>query len=117
MLLYQLHTFALRLLPLRLWSLGAAFLGILLTAFGLLQQSDEPPLLLRLALVLTLWGLLVYSFLSLFRHPPPLVLPHDRLRERVRTRLRLGAYYLLAAMVTFTGLTLLSMSLKLMGSP
>lgn len=117
MLLFQLHSLALRLLFLRRWCLAAALLGVLLTGFALLQTSDDPPLLLRLALVLTLWGLLVFTFLSLFRFPPPLLLPHDSLWERVRTRLRLAGYHLLAAMVTFTGLTLLSMSLKLIASP
>lgn len=117
MLLYRLHTLALRLWHLRSWCLAGALLGVLLAGYALLQNGDEPTLLLRLALVLTLWALLLFSFLSLFRFPPPLLLPHDRLWERVRTRFRLVGYHLLAAMVAFTGLTLLSMSLKLMASP
>ncbi len=117
MLLYQLHTLALRLLPLRPWCLAGATLGIVLTAYALFESGDSPPLLLRLSLALTLWMLMLFSFLSLFQRIPSPVLPHDPWWERVKSRTHLAFYHLLALLVALTSIILLSMSLKLLATP
>lgn len=111
-MLYRLHRLALQLAPLRPWCLALAIPGLALIVYALTAPDANGPVL-RLALVFTLWVLLLFAFLSLFRDIPPPVLPHDRWWERLHTRLRLAACHLLVLLVALTGLGLLSISLKL----
>jgi cytochrome b561 len=87
---------------------GAAMAGI---ALG--EAQATPSTALRLSLLFTLWMLLLYSFIHLFRQIPSPVLPALPWWERARQRLQLGSYYLVAYGVAVTGLILVSISLKL----
>lgn len=78
-------------------------------------QIEEPwSWQLRLSLIVALWALMLFAFLSLFRVLPPPVLPQLRLRERLRDRLRLLLYQGLALVVVGMSLLLLQVSLKLL---
>jgi len=111
-MLYRLHLLALRLAPLRPWCLVLAVPGLALILHALTDDGAND-LLLRLALVFTLWVLQLFAFLSLFQSIPPPVLPKDRWWERLRARIRLAACHLLVLLVALTSLGLLSISLKL----
>lgn len=112
-MLYRLHRLALHLAPLRPWCLALAIPGLALILY-ILAGNGTNNLLLRLALVFTLWGLLLFAFLSLFRKIPPPVLPHDRWWERLLARIRLAACHLIVLLVALATLVLLSISLKLL---
>ena len=87
---------------------------MLLIAFTLLGTENQAPLLLRVAIVMTMWSLLLFAFIQLFQTIPAPVLPKDRFVERLRSRIKLGLYQLLAVAVVAVGAMLVSMSVKLM---
>ena len=114
MYLFRLHKFARRLQPLRNWCLLLAFAGVCLSAFALLRAGNEASTQLRVGILLTLWSLLFFAFIQLFQNIPAPVLPKDRLLDRVRSRIKLALYQLLALGVVTVGILLVSMSLKLL---
>lgn len=114
MLLYRLHRIARRLLPLRSACMALACGGAALTGFALLTTRHFSGLLLSIAILLTLWPLMLFACIQLFQHIPAPVLPLDKPLERLRSSVRLWLYHLLAALVGALGLVLLSMSMKLL---
>ena len=114
MMLFRLHQFALRLLPLRPLCLLLACTGFAVSVFALLTTASQHSQLLRMALVLTLWSLLLFAFIQLFKNIPAPVLPKDRWFVRFRTHIKLALYQLLALGVAGLGVMLISMSLKLL---
>lgn len=69
--------------------------------------------LLEPFLVLTLWGMMLFSFLQLFQRIPPPVLPHDDFLTRLGTRIVLGLYTLLAGLVVIISCVLVWLSYRL----
>src|SRR5690606_377527 len=98
------------------WCLGLGVAGVGLSAYALIEPSSPHSALLRLSLLLTLWSLMLFSFIRLFQEIPPPVLPKDRFLERLRARVKLGLYQLLALGVVVLGVVLLGASLKLLNS-
>jgi hypothetical protein len=117
MLLYRLHLIARRLLPLSSACLLLALAGVLMAIYALVTTRTMPALFLSMAIVLTLWALMLYAFIQLFQQIPAPVLPRDSYFERLRSRLLLWLYHLLALAVGVLGLTLLSMTMKLLFLP
>ena len=70
MFLFRLHRLARKLLPLRAWCLLLALAGILLSTYAIIVAEPEASPLLRIAIVLTLWSLLVFAFIQLFQNIP-----------------------------------------------
>lgn len=73
--------------------------------------------LLEPSLVLSLWGLMLFSFVQLFTHIPPPVLPHDDFLTRLGTRIQLALYTLLAFLVVVVTVVLAWMSFRLFSLP
>lgn len=113
-LLLHLHRLALRLLALRPFCLALAAGGLLSGIYAALSDNSPWSWQLRLSLILSIWSLMLYAFLQLFRELPPPVLPQLGWFERLRDRLRLLAYQALALLVLGLTLLLLQMSLKLL---
>ena len=114
MLLFRLHQIAQRLRPLRPWCLWLTAATLATVMYGLLDQRDAHPMLIRLGLVFTMWLLLTYAFIQLYQTIPAPVLPGDHITERLRGRFRLGLYHLLTITVAVVSLMLVSLSLKLL---
>jgi hypothetical protein len=114
MLLFRLHKIALALLPMTTFSLVLTALGVGMVVLTLLTESDAQSPLLRVALLFTMWNLLVFAFVRLFQAIPAPVLPHLGWLEKAWIRCKLAFYYLLAFAVIATGLGLLSLSFKLL---
>ena len=112
-MLFTLHKIACRLLwcrPLTVLLAGAGLAGIAASLFagnGSLGHLLEP------SLVLTLWGMMLFSCLQLFRHIPPPVLPHDDFLTRLGGRIILALYTLLAFLVVVVTCVLVWMSYRL----
>ena len=114
MFLFRLHKFAKTLLPLRGACLIFAMVGVLTGAYSLFREATIDSPSLRIAIVLTLWSLLLFAFIQLFQKIPAPVLPKDRLVERLRSHVKLGLYQLLALGVAGLGIVLVTMSFKLL---
>ena len=112
-MLFTLHRIATRLLwcrPLAIFLGLAGFAGGMASLFignGSLAHLLEP------SLVLTLWGMMLFSFIQLFQQIPPPVLPHDGFLTRLGTRMVLAAYSILALLVIIVTCVLLWMSFRL----
>lgn len=116
MLLLRLHRLALRLQAWRPVCIVLALAGIGLIGHELLVDRPQAPAYLNLAIVLTLWGLMLFAFIQLFQRIPAPVLPKDSFVERLRSRCKLACYHLLALAVTLTGAMLVSISVKLVAA-
>ena len=114
MMLFRLHQFALCLLLVRSLCLLLACAGFGASIYALLAAESQHSQLLRIALVFTLWSLLLFAFIQLFKNIPAPVLPKDRWFVRFRTHIKLALYKLLALGVACLGVMLISMSLKLL---
>ena len=112
-MLFTLHKLALRLRwsnPLGILLALSGLVGVFISLFvgnGRYGQWLEP------ALVLVLWGMMLYSFLRLFQRIPPPVLPHDDFLTRLGNRMVLGLYTLLAFLVILVSAVLVWMSARL----
>jgi len=96
--------------PIALLLTGGGLAGVfasLFTGNGSLGHLLEP------SLVLTLWGMMLFSFIRLFQHIPPPVLPHDDFMTRLGTRIILAFYTLLAFLVVLVAVVLIWMSIRL----
>ncbi len=114
MFLFRLHKFAQTLLPLRKWCVFFAVAGMLTGAYSLFREATIDSPSLRMAIVLTLWSLLLFAFIQLFQKIPAPVLPKDRFLDRLRSHIKLGLYQLLALGVAGLGIVLITMSFKLL---
>jgi hypothetical protein len=114
MLLFRLHKIALALLPLTAASLLLTALGCGMVVLTLLTDSAAQSPLLRVAILFTLWNLMVFAFVRLFQAIPPPVLPQLGWLEKAWLRCKLGFYYLLALTVIATGIGLVTLSVKLL---
>ncbi|WP_114418290.1 hypothetical protein [Marinospirillum perlucidum] len=108
-LLTGLQKLAKRLGWMRPVSLLLALAGLLLTVASLISQPLSSWLLS--SCLLLLWSLLTYSFLTLFQNLPR-VSPEAGFIKRLKTRLLIGFYGLLALVVFGLALTLIGFSLR-----
>ncbi len=108
-----LHKWALRLLPLHVPSMVAAGLSWLALAALLIDASDTHSLSVRLLLILSMWALVLFAFISLFKTPLPVVLPALRWQDRLLLRLQSGLYYLMALSFALLVLAVAGLSVKL----
>lgn len=79
----------------------------------LLDATDEHTLGVRLSLIISLWALLLFAFISLFNTPPPVSLPALRWQDRWLAKLQ---YWLFCAMALSYGVVVvmvLGLSVKL----
>ena len=113
MTLLQLNKLALRLLPLRLPSMAAAALSWLALAALLLDSTDTHALSVRMLLIFSLWALVLFAFISLFKTPLPVVLPALRWQDRLLTRLQSWLYYLMALSFAVLVAAVAALSVKL----
>lgn len=90
---------------------GAAALVLVL-----LFRDGDSQQLLAIALGVTVWALMLFAFVRLFQAIPPPVLPKDSFFERLRSRIKLALYHLLAVGVAIVGVALAGMSLKLLSA-
>ena len=111
--LLHLHKLALRLLPLRVPSMAAAALSWLALAALLLDATDSHALSVRLLLIFSLWALVLFAFISLFKTPLPVVLPALRWQDRLLLRLQNWLYYLMAISFGLLVLAVAGLSVKL----
>lgn len=109
MKLVFLNRWALRLQPLHRVCLLLAVVGWGAVAWLLLVSQDPHSLAIRLLLILTLWTMLLVSFINLFKSPAPVVLPSLGWRDRFVARLVHQLYYFMAA--AFAGVTLVAFAL------
>lgn len=116
MLLLRLHKLALRLQFLLPWCYCLVFGGVLLALTALYVGGVAPSARLTLGLGLSLWALLLFAFIRLFQSIPPPVLPKDTFFERLKSRVKLWLYHLLALGVLVVGVALVAMSLKLLSA-
>ncbi len=113
-MLVLLHRIVLRLgwcRPVAAVLIAAGLAGIVVSLFagsGLYGHLLEP------TLVLTLWGMMLFATLQLFRQIPPPVLPHDDFLTKLATRILLALYSLLALLVVLVTIVLVWMSFRLM---
>ena len=114
MLLHKLHRIALWLLPFRMVFLLLALLALLGGLYAAITDNAVYSVQLRLFLIFSLWALMLFAFIQLFRRIPPPVLPGLGFFERLRDRLRLLLYQGLALFVAALTLFLVAMSLKLL---
>ena len=114
MLLYRLHRVALALQPLSKACIFLTLLGAGMVVLALLDTTETQSSLLRIAILFTLWNLMIFAFVRLFQHIPPPVLPQLGWLEKLWLRCQIGFYYLLAFGVLGIGLSLVSLSLKLL---
>lgn len=112
-MLLTLHKIARRLVWCRFLALVLAAVGITGTVASLFAGKGNLSSLLEPSLVLTLWGMMLFAFIQLFRRIPPPVLPHDSFMTKLGTRIVLAGYTLLAFLVVIVTCTLFWMSLKL----
>jgi len=84
--------------------------GVLASLFVVNENLGH---LLEPSLILTLWGMMLFSFIQLFQKIPPPVLPHDDFLTRLGTRIILAIYTLLAFLVILVSCILLWMSFRL----
>ena len=84
--------------------------GVLASLFVVNENLGH---LLEPSLILTLGGMMLFSFIQLFQKIPPPVLPHDDFLTRLGTRLILAIYTLLAFLVILVSCILLWMSFRL----
>ena len=111
--LFLLHKLACRLQwagPIAILLAALGFAGVLLSLLG---DPSRYSAWLEPALVLVLWGMMLYAFLNLFRRIPPPVLPHDDFLTRLGSRIVLALYTLLAFLVVLVTLVLVWMSTRL----
>lgn len=113
-LLEPLQRLAGRLLPFRRLFLVLAGLSFLWGLYAATTAEDLHAWDMRIALVLSIWFLNLYTCVQFFHQLPPPVLPALRWNERLRARLRRLPYQLLALFMVLLTLLLLQMSLKLL---
>jgi len=109
-----LHKVARHLYAFRHLLLLLALLGFLSGLYSALSAPDLFDWQLRISLVFALWALMLHVCVGLFSRPPPALLPKLGLFERMRDRLKLWFYHLLALLLVALTLLLLQMSLKLL---
>jgi cytochrome b561 len=116
-MLEQLKHFANKLALLRIPSLVLAVL-VLPVLMWIITASDSPSqdIFLIPALILFVWLLLLYSFLSLFAEIPPIVPASSPWQVRAGAAIKRGLYYLVAVCMLLITNALLITSLQLFGA-
>jgi len=112
-MLVALHRIVLRLgwcRPMAAVLIAAGLAGIAVSLFAAGGRYGH---LLEPMLVLTLWGMMLFATLQLFRQIPPPVLPHDDFMTKLGTRILLALYSLLALLVVLISIILVWMSFRL----
>jgi len=116
-MLEQLKHFANKLAVLRIPSLVLALL-VLPILIGIITTSDSPSQEIYLipALILFVWLLLLYSFLSLFAEIPRTLQGSNPWPVRVRAAIKRGLYYVVAVFMLLITNALVITSLQLFGA-
>ena len=112
-MLLTLHRIAKSIKWCRSLAVVLAIAGLAGVAISLFAASGSLGHLLEPALVLTLWGMMLFSFIQLFQRIPPPVLPHDDFLTKLGTRFILAGYTILAFLVLVVTCILLWMSFRL----
>jgi zinc transporter ZupT len=112
-MLLTLHKIACRLLWCRPLAVLLACAGLAGIGVSLFAGKGSLGHLLEPSLVLTLWGMMLFSCLQLFRRIPPPVLPHDNFLTRLGGRIILALYTMLAFLVVVTTCMLVWVSVRL----
>jgi hypothetical protein len=113
-LLQFLHKLALMLGWLRPILLALAVMGVVVSGKAMLDGSQLYDMQLKLGLLFSLWCLILYATLQLFRQLPPPVLPKLSLYERVRNRLNLWLRQGLAVFIIVVTIILFRVSFRLL---
>ena len=116
-MLFTLHKIAQSIKWCRSLTVVLVIAGLAGVAMSLFAASGSLGHLLEPALVLTLWGMMLFSFIQLFQNIPPPVLPHDDFLTRLGTRFILAGYTILAFLVLVVTCILLWMSFRLINLP
>jgi hypothetical protein len=111
--LLRLHKLALWLRPVLPLCYLLGFAGLVLAVIGLLRNNTGDADL-SLGLGLAMWALLLFAYIRLFQSIPPPVLPQDALLDRLRSRIQLMLYHVLALAMLLVGAALIAMSVKLL---
>jgi hypothetical protein len=114
MLLLTLNRLALRLLPLRTPSAIVTALGWAALVWVLVNGERAYSFFLRATLTATLWALLLFAFISLFRTLPVPPLPALKWHERLLARIRVALFQLVTFAFIALVLLVCAISLKLM---
>jgi len=112
-MLLTLHKIALGMKWCRPLAILLGITGLAGVAASLFVLNKNLGHLLEPSLILTLWGMMLFSFIQLFQKIPPPVLPHDDFLTRLGTRIILAIYTLLAFLVILVSCILLWMSFRL----
>lgn len=116
-MLEQLKHFANRLAVLRIPSLVLALLVLPLLMWIIINSaSPSQEVYLIPALILFVWLLLLYSFLSLFAEIPQALEGSNPWSARVRAAIKRGLYYVVAVCMLLITNALLITSLQLFGA-
>lgn len=113
-MLLRLHKIALKISFLRPVSIILTMGALVLAVYCLIIDSIFTAGALEPAIVTALWGLLLFAFVQIFQVIPPPVLPHDGFIKKLKTRIQLALYTLLAFVVVATSILLFWMSLRLL---
>lgn len=114
MMLHFMHRIALKLQHIRHLCLAFAVLGFAIAAYCIADAPVDHSSTLRSSIIFTVWMLMLFTFITLFQHIPPPVLPGLGLFERAAARLRLWFFQLLGITVILLSLMLLGTSFKLL---
>jgi len=112
-MLLALHRIARRMLWCRPLAVVIGVVGVGGVFTSLFLAEGELGHFLEPSLVLTLWGMMLFSFIQLFQQIPPPVLPHDDFITRLGSRMILACYSLLAFLVILVTIILVWMSYRL----
>lgn len=112
-MLLVLHRIASRMLWCRPLAIVIGIAGVGGVFVSLFLANGDLGHLLEPSLVLTLWGMMLFSFVQLFQRIPPPVLPHDDFITRLGSRMILACYTLLAFLVILVTIILVWMSYRL----
>jgi len=111
-MLERLHGLAVRLHPFRQAVAAAGLLCVALIVVALLRSSDSD-ILLRMAILGTLWCGLVYASTELFHHVPRRARPGEGVGVRLALGLKRLFSNVLAALILLFALVLFWMSMRL----
>ena len=112
-MLLTLHRLALCLKRARPVAIVCGLTGLVGVMASLFAGDSSYGYMLEPSIVLMLWGMMLFSFIQLFQHIPPPVLPHDDFMARLGGRIILACYSGLAFLVVVVSCALAWMSLRL----
>lgn len=109
-----LHKLALRLIWIKPVCIVVAVLGVLATAVAVFIDTPFWQSALEPSVVMTLWGMMLYAFVQLFRAVPEPAQPNDKFFRKLTAWIKRFLYSVLAVLVIVLTLTLLWLSVRLL---